>query len=133
VTFADGARDPAVAAVRESAAIAARLGAVPLGNEAAALARRARVVLDIDGDPDPTGDDEPPDPVDGLKRFGLTKREREILGLVAAGLSNAQIGTELFISPKTASVHISRVLTKLGVRGRVEAAAVAHRLGVFTH
>ena len=59
-------------------------------------------------------------------------REREILLLIAAGLSNGQIATELFISPKTASVHVSRILAKLGVSGRVEAAAVAHRLGLLS-
>ena len=56
--------------------------------------------------------------------FGLTDREREVLALVAAGRSNGQIATALFISPKTASVHVSNILAKLGVSGRVEAAAV---------
>ena len=68
----------------------------------------------------------PPEPVP----FGLTDREREVLALVAAGRSNGQIATALFISPKTASVHVSNILAKLGVSGRVEAAAVAHRLGL---
>jgi DNA-binding NarL/FixJ family response regulator len=67
---------------------------------------------------------------DPLARFGLTDREREILVLLAAGRSNPQIAEALFISPKTASVHVSNILAKLGVDGRVEAAAVAHRLGV---
>jgi DNA-binding CsgD family transcriptional regulator len=62
--------------------------------------------------------------------FGLTDREREVLRLVAAGRSNGQIASALFISPKTASVHVSNILAKLGVGGRVEAAAVAHRLGL---
>jgi DNA-binding CsgD family transcriptional regulator len=66
----------------------------------------------------------------GLARFGLTEREREILVLLAAGRSNPQIAGALFISPKTASVHVSNILAKLGVASRVEAAAVAHRLGV---
>ena len=65
-----------------------------------------------------------------LARFGLTEREREILALLAAGRSNPQIAGALFISPKTASVHVSNILAKLGVASRVEAAAVAHRLGV---
>ncbi|WP_461028111.1 helix-turn-helix domain-containing protein, partial [Streptomyces sparsus] len=60
--------------------------------------------------------------------FGLTRREQEVLRLVAAGRSNPQIAGELFISPKTASVHVSRILAKLGVAGRGEAAALAHRL-----
>ena len=49
---------------------------------------------------------------------------------MAAGRSNAQIAGALFISPKTASVHVSNILAKLGVSGRVEAAALAYRLGV---
>jgi DNA-binding NarL/FixJ family response regulator len=53
-----------------------------------------------------------------------------VLALVAAGPSNRQIGQALFISPKTASVHVSNILAKLGVSSRLEAAAVAHRLGL---
>jgi DNA-binding CsgD family transcriptional regulator len=67
---------------------------------------------------------------DELARFGLTEREREVLALVAAGRSNPEIGQALFISAKTASVHVSNILAKLGVSGRVEAAAIAHRLGI---
>jgi DNA-binding CsgD family transcriptional regulator len=72
-------------------------------------------------------------PADPLARFGLTEREREILELLAAGRSNPQIAESLFISPKTASVHVSNILAKLGVDSRVEAAAVAHRLGITGH
>jgi DNA-binding NarL/FixJ family response regulator len=54
-----------------------------------------------------------------------------MLTLLAAGRSNPEIGQALFISNKTASVHVSSILAKLGVSGRVEAAAVAHRLGVY--
>ena len=68
---------------------------------------------------------------DSLARFGLTEREREVLSLLAAGRSNPEIGQVLFISTKTASVHVSNILAKLGVSGRVEAAAVAHRLGIY--
>lgn len=60
--------------------------------------------------------------------FGLTAREMEVLRLAAAGHSNQQIAAELFISPKTASVHVSNILGKLGVASRVEAAATAYRL-----
>jgi DNA-binding CsgD family transcriptional regulator len=70
------------------------------------------------------------EPVDELARFGLTDREREVLLLLADGRSNPEIAQALFISPKTASVHVSNILAKLGVGGRVEAAAVVHRLGV---
>jgi DNA-binding CsgD family transcriptional regulator len=61
--------------------------------------------------------------------LGLTPRDAEVLALVAAGRSNRQIAQALF-SPKTASVHVSNLLAKLGVGGRVEAAAIAHRLGL---
>ena len=62
--------------------------------------------------------------------IGLTDREREVIPLVAAGRSNQQIADALFITRKTASVHVSNILGKLGVANRVEAAAVAHRLGL---
>src|SRR6201986_2160236 len=64
-------------------------------------------------------------------RLGLTAREFEVLRLVAAGRSNRNIASELFISAKTASVHVSNILGKLGVTGRGEAAATAHRLRLF--
>jgi DNA-binding NarL/FixJ family response regulator len=56
-----------------------------------------------------------------------------VLTLVAAGRTNREIGTELFMSEKTASVHVSRILQKLGVANRAEAAGVAHTLGVKPH
>jgi DNA-binding NarL/FixJ family response regulator len=62
--------------------------------------------------------------------FDLTPREAEVLVLVAAGRTNRQIGDELFVSDKTASVHVSNILRKLGVNSRVDAAAVAQRLGI---
>jgi len=63
-------------------------------------------------------------------RLGLTAREAEVLSLVAAGRTNREIGSELYVSEKTASVHVSNILRKLGVSSRVEAAAVAQRVGV---
>jgi DNA-binding CsgD family transcriptional regulator/tetratricopeptide (TPR) repeat protein len=63
-------------------------------------------------------------------RLGLTPREAEVLAHVAAGRTNRQIGEELYVSEKTASVHVSNILRKLGVSTRVEAAAVAQRLGI---
>jgi DNA-binding NarL/FixJ family response regulator len=62
--------------------------------------------------------------------FGLTPRERQVLALVARGATNREIGAELYMAEKTASVHVSRILAKLDVRSRTEAAAVAHRLGL---
>ena len=113
-----GQRHAAVEPLRAAAAAAARLGARPLLEEIRALARRGRVEL---------GDATEPTAADGLD---LTARERDVLRLVAAGRTNREIGAELFMSPKTASVHVSRILRKLNVRGRVEAAAIAHRRGL---
>jgi len=62
--------------------------------------------------------------------FGLTPRERQVLELVAGGRTNREIGQALYMAEKTASVHVSRILAKLDVRTRTEAAAVAHRLGL---
>jgi DNA-binding NarL/FixJ family response regulator len=59
--------------------------------------------------------------------LGLTAREAEIFSLVGQGKTNAEIGAELFISTKTASVHVSNILRKLGVKSRIQAAALAHR------
>jgi DNA-binding CsgD family transcriptional regulator len=72
----------------------------------------------------------PSPPAAGL---GLTRREAEVLVLVAEGRTNRQIGQALFITPKTARVHASRILAKLRVAGRGEAAAIAHRLGLDKH
>jgi DNA-binding NarL/FixJ family response regulator len=60
--------------------------------------------------------------------FGLTPRERQVLALLTQGATNRQIGAALFMAEKTASVHVSRILSKLDVRSRTQAAAVAHRL-----
>jgi DNA-binding NarL/FixJ family response regulator len=67
----------------------------------------------------------------GLNFTGLAAREVEVLRLVAAGRSNRRIAEELYISPKTASVHVSRIIAKLAVSNRGEAAALAHRLGLL--
>ena len=129
---AAGDLEEAASAVRESHALACRLGAAPIVAGAEALAQRARLSLpagETAGAGDATGS-VAPKPADELARFGLTDREREVLVLLAAGRSNPEIARALFISAKTASVHVSNILAKLGVSGRVEAAAVAHRLGV---
>jgi DNA-binding CsgD family transcriptional regulator len=125
VAAAAGDRPSAARSVRQAHALASEVGAIPIADDARALARRARLSLD-----EPAGPAAVPPPEDPLVRFGLTEREREILALLAAGRSNPQIAAALFISPKTASVHVSNILAKLGVDSRVEAAAVAHRLGV---
>jgi DNA-binding NarL/FixJ family response regulator len=65
------------------------------------------------------------------RQYGeLTAREQEVLGLLALGMSNARIASTLFISEKTAGHHVSRILSKLGVRNRAEAAAHAARAGL---
>jgi DNA-binding CsgD family transcriptional regulator len=110
-----GDRTGAADAVTEAIALAGELGAEPVAEQARALARRARLVEE-------PGEDE--------NGFGLTSRELEVLRLVADGRSNGQIAEELFISRKTASVHVSNILSKLGVTSRVEAAALAHRRGL---
>ena len=63
----------------------------------------------------------------------LTARELEVLPLLTAGQSNKEIGAQLFIAAKTASVHVSNILAKLGARSRTEAAAIAHREGLGRH
>jgi DNA-binding CsgD family transcriptional regulator/tetratricopeptide (TPR) repeat protein len=101
------------------------LGAEPLRREVELLAQRAR--LQLEERVDMAAPEVPPSPSAPL---GLTRREAEVLALVAEGRTNRQIGQALFITPKTASVHVSRILAKLGVTGRGEAAAIAHRLGL---
>ncbi|MEV0413347.1 AAA family ATPase [Streptomyces sp. NPDC050448] len=122
-----GDREPAAALLREAYATADRLGSRRLREDLALLAQRARLPLTEAGAP-PALPAPDTDPVEAL---GLTSRERDVLRLVAAGNSNRQIAEELFISPKTASVHVSNILAKLGVAGRGEAAALAHRLRLF--
>ncbi|MFF9014609.1 AAA family ATPase [Streptomyces sp. NPDC014870] len=115
-----GRREEAAALLREAHTTAVRLGAQPLREDVELLAARARLPL--------TAPDNAPEPEPGDDAFGLTPREQDVLRLVAAGRTNRQIAEELFISPKTASVHVSNILAKLGVSGRGEAAALAHRL-----
>jgi DNA-binding CsgD family transcriptional regulator len=122
-----GDRDAAATALRHAAGITGRLGARPLEGELRALARRARLDLAPAGAASTASAAAARTPAE---EFGLTRREAEVLALVAAGRSNRQIAQALFISPKTASVHVSNILAKLGVHTRVEAAAVAHRHGL---
>jgi DNA-binding CsgD family transcriptional regulator/tetratricopeptide (TPR) repeat protein len=70
-------------------------------------------------------------PLDASRPYGLTNRELAVLRLLAAGRTNAQIGAQLYMSHKTASVHVTSILRKLGVTSRVQAAAVAERAGLL--
>jgi ATP/maltotriose-dependent transcriptional regulator MalT len=123
-----GNRAAATHSLRRAAEICDRLGARPLRREIELLSRRAGVAL-LEEAPRSAADDA--SAVDELDRLGLTPREVEVLRLVADGASNNQIAEQLFITRKTASVHVSNILGKLGVSGRGEAAAVAHRLRLF--
>ena len=117
-------RSRAAEPLRQAHSIATELGAEPLRQELEELAARARIELET---PAVQGldDSAPSDPI------GLTAREREVLALVATGLTNRQIGSRLFISESTAGVHVSHVLAKLDAQSRTEAAAVARRLGLI--
>jgi DNA-binding NarL/FixJ family response regulator/tetratricopeptide (TPR) repeat protein len=119
---AAGASARAADALREAHQLAVRLAAEALMTEIEAVSRRTRLSVEA--------------PVVAVlenaatDELGLTPREAEVLSLVAAGQTNRQIGAALFVSEKTASVHVSNILRKLGVSSRVDAAAVAQRLGV---
>jgi DNA-binding CsgD family transcriptional regulator/tetratricopeptide (TPR) repeat protein len=117
-----GRTEEALPVWRAAAATATHLGAAPLSAALEILARRAR--LDPGSGPAEGG------AVGAYLTEALTDRERDVLRLLARGQSNRQIGAELFISPKTASVHVSNILAKLAVTNRTEAAAVAHREGL---
>jgi DNA-binding CsgD family transcriptional regulator len=119
---------------------AVRLGAAPLRADIEILARRARIKLDVDPDDGADGavpaagaTPPPSSAVDrGPSTGGLSAREIEVLRLVAAGWSNGEIADRLFITRKTAGVHVTHILDKLGVSNRVEAAMAAARLGLLS-
>jgi DNA-binding CsgD family transcriptional regulator len=115
-----GRRDQAARALAAGRALADELASAPLLDLAADLARRARLA--------PPGSPSPP--AAAMARFDLTAREAEVLGLLAKGDSNRQIARALFISERTVAVHVSRILGKLGVRNRTEAATVGARLDI---
>ena len=121
-----GQTEAAATSAYEALELTQMMGAVPLLEEVEALIRRARLSMNGAEDLDAAAAHVP----DELERFGLTAREVEVLRLVADGLSNTQIAEQLVISRKTASVHVSNILAKLGVSTRVEAAAMAHRRGL---
>jgi DNA-binding CsgD family transcriptional regulator len=112
-----GRRDEAGEQWHLAARTADELRARPLRRVLDDLARRARI-----GTAEQHGD--------GAVLSALTSREREVLRLIAAGRSNKEIASVLFIAPKTASVHVSNILAKLGAASRTEAAAIAHREGI---
>ena len=157
ILVAQGARAARTAARKpllEAAETALELDARPLLRELRELAGRARLRLPEAVDALPTVDEAvpagnghaplgPPAEASEVVRsvlgepavtrqhtFGLSGREREVLGLIAEGRTNREIGERLFISQKTVGVHVGNILSKLGVSGRVEAAAVAIRLGL---
>jgi DNA-binding CsgD family transcriptional regulator len=109
-------RDEAAAEVAAAYETAVRLGAAPLREALEALARRGRLEAGL--------------PVPVRADHTLTARERDVLALLARGRTNRQIGRTLFISEKTASVHVSNILGKLGAGGRTEAVAIASRRGL---
>ncbi|MFE6175439.1 ATP-binding protein [Streptomyces sp. NPDC056464] len=108
-------REAAAAEARAARETAARLGATPLLERLDALVRRGRLA-------ETTADRSSP----------LTAREQDVLHLLALGRSNRQIGEELYITGKTASVHVSNILAKLGAASRTEAVAIAYREGLIT-
>jgi DNA-binding CsgD family transcriptional regulator len=116
---ARGERDEARSEWRRAVEVAERLHAAPRLRALAELARHARF-----GAP---GRAAPAGPL-----AALTSREREVLRLVAEGRNNREIAATLFISPKTASVHVSNIFAKLDVSSRTQAAAIAHRSGLLT-
>jgi DNA-binding CsgD family transcriptional regulator len=133
--FATKAPLPARRVLHEAYDTARTVGAQPLLTEIEALARRTRTDLT-----EPTGrarsrpaaghDSAPAPDVSPGSDPGLTAREREVLALVCDGLTNRQIARHLFISEKTASVHVSHIMTKLDAPTRGAAAAAAHRLAL---
>jgi DNA-binding NarL/FixJ family response regulator len=112
-----GDREQATVAARAAHQAAVRLGAEPLRVALEALARRGRLDLGVGLPPERT-------------LAGLTPREVEVLRLLVEGRSNRQIAEQLFISGKTASVHVTRILAKLNVHSRRDAAVLARQLGL---
>lgn len=157
---ASGDRAAATTLLRDAHGTARRLGARPLTETIELLAGRARITLadpeaahgsaagpddaipvavtvpDHGEEPGGGGPDHSEEQLRAaaaaaVESFGLTPREQDVHRLVAAGHTNRKIAEELYISPKTASVHVSNILAKLGVTGRGEAAALAHRLRLY--
>ena len=118
---AGASRAEASEPLRQAHAVATRIGARPLAEQLELLAQRARLELTpaAAGSPEAQGFEE---------LLGLTPREAEVLALVARGYTNREIAERLVISVRTAGLHVSHILRKLGAPNRLEAAAIAHRL-----
>jgi DNA-binding NarL/FixJ family response regulator len=111
----------ATVALREAYATTIAMGARPLAAEIVQVSQRFRVALADDAE---TVLMTPPDPDPGDELGILTTREREVLGAVAEGLTNREIGERLFISERTVGVHVGHIFDKLQVRSRVQASRV---------
>jgi DNA-binding CsgD family transcriptional regulator len=127
-----GARGEARALLSEAHAACARMGAAPLRGDIEALARRARIELPGPGTPpapaeEPTQAEKP----SAAQALGLTARELDVLALLADGRTNRQIAEALYISVKTAGVHVSSILRKLDATTRTQAATVALHAGLL--
>ena len=119
-------RGGAVGRLLSAREAAEALGARPLLDSIDALARRARVDFE-EAAGRRRAEQEAPTPGRAL---GLTARETDVLALVATGRTNRQIAAELFVTEKTVGVHMTNILGKLGVRGRLDAAAIAEQAGI---
>ena len=116
-----GRREQAVRALAACESLAGQLPSPPLLGQAAGLARRARLAGQAG---------QPGRPAAAAARFDLTGREADVLALLVKGDSNRQIARALFVSDRTVAVHVSRILDKLGVRNRTEAATLGAHLGL---
>ena len=128
ILLSRGPRTAAQSAAQEAHRIASNLGAVPIQREIERLALRSR--LDLASRPVASEGTSGVAPGGRSLPFRLTRREQDVLELLTAGRTNREIATDLFISEKTASVHVSNIKSKLGANGRAEIAAIAVRLGL---
>lgn len=124
--FSVGDRAAAEAALLEAHELASSIGMTVLDRRIAALARAVRIELTM-----PAAANGPSLSTELADPWGLSMREREVLALVADGRTNGEIGERLFISAKTASVHVTHILDKLGVSSRTEAAILASQAGIL--
>jgi DNA-binding CsgD family transcriptional regulator/tetratricopeptide (TPR) repeat protein len=126
--LARGSRATAQAAAAEAHRVASNLGAVPLQRDLEGLARRSR----LDLAPRPAPGHGSVAARAGRATFRLTRREQDVLERLTVGRTNREIAADMFISEKTASVHVSNIKSKLGANGRAEIAAIAVRLGLVS-